>query len=151
MLWDNEIMPLTDPLIGHKFANYQIEFLIGRGGMASVYYGVDFQLQRPAAIKVLDDRYNGDAAYAARFVHEARAMASWRHPNIPQIYQAGVENGIYFYAMEYIRGMDLEELLRRYEQKGELLPFEEILVTGKAIAAALDYACLLYTSDAADE
>jgi serine/threonine protein kinase len=140
MLWDNEIMPLTDPLIGHKFANYQIEHLIGRGGMASVYYGVDFQLQRPAAIKVLDDRYNGDAAYAARFVHEARAMASWRHPNIPQIYQAGVENGIYFYAMEYIRGMDLEELLRRYEQKGELLPFEDILVTGKAIAAALDYA-----------
>src|SRR5450759_632758 len=42
--------------------------------------------------------------------------------------------------MEYIRGMDLEELLRRYEQKGELLPFEDILVTGKAIAAALDYA-----------
>lgn len=133
-------MPLADPLIGHKLANYQLERLLGRGGMASVYYGHDIQLQRPAAIKVIDDRYIGDAAYAARFVNEARAMASWRHPNIPQIYQAGVENGIYFFAMEYIPGMDLEEQLRRYVQKGELLPFEDVLLTGKAIAAALDYA-----------
>lgn len=133
-------MPLADPLIGRILANYHIERLLGRGGMASVYYGFDFQLQRPAAIKVIDDRFTGDADYAARFVHEARAMASWRHPNIPQIYQAGVENGLYFYAMEYIHGMNLEELLRQYKQKGELLPFEDILLTGKAIGEALDYA-----------
>jgi serine/threonine protein kinase len=140
MLWDNENMPSSDPLIGHILANYNIERLLGQGGMASVYYGYDFQLQRPAAIKVIDDRYSGDAAYAARFVHEARAMASWRHPNIPQIYQAGMENGIYFFAMEYIQGMNLEEVLRHYVQKGELLPFKDILLYGKAIAEALDYA-----------
>jgi len=133
-------MAVVDPLIGRKFANYQIERLIGRGGMASVYYGVDLQLQRPAAIKVIAERYSGDAAYTARFVHEARAMAAWRHPNIPQIYQAGVENGIYFYAMEYIHGIDLEENLRRTAQRGEGLSFNEILHTGEAIAAALDYA-----------
>lgn len=133
-------MPSADPLVGRKLANYQIERLLGRGGMASVYYGLDIQLQRPAAIKVIDDRHSGDVAYAARFVNEARAMASWRHPNIPQIYQAGVENGIYFYAMEYIHGVDLEEQLRHYMDKGELLPFKAILQTGKAVAAALDYA-----------
>ena len=133
-------MSLPDPLIGRRFASYQIVRLIGRGGMASVYFGFDYQLQRPAAIKVIDDRYTGDDAYTARFVHEARAMASWQHPNIPQFYQGGVENGIYFYAMEYIHGIDLEENLRRYTQKGEGLPFNDILRIGEAIAAALDYA-----------
>ncbi len=133
-------MSRADFLIGRKLANYQIERLLGRGGMASVYYGLDLNLQRPAAIKVIDDRYDGDTAFAARFVNEARAMASWRHPNIPQIYQAGVENGIYFYAMEYIRGMNLEELLRQHVQRGQLLPFRDVLLIVKAIAAALDFA-----------
>jgi serine/threonine protein kinase len=133
-------MSMADPLIGRKFANYQIERLIGRGGMASVYYGIDFSLQRPAAIKVIDERYSGNDVYTARFIHEARAMASWRHANIPQIYQAGVENGIYYYAMEYIHGIDLEEDLRRYARKGEGLPYADILRIGEAIAAALDYA-----------
>jgi serine/threonine protein kinase len=140
MLWDNEIMPMMDSLVGHQLANYQIKRLVRRGGMASVYYGIDLPLQRPAAIKVIDDRYRGNSDYADRFVREARAMASWRHPNIPQIYQAGRENDYYFYAMEYIQGMDLEELLRRYEQKGELLPLEDVLLIGGAVAAALDYA-----------
>lgn len=135
-------MPLADSLIGRTLANYRIERLLGRGGMASVYYGFDFQLQRPAAIKVIDERHSGETSYSARFVREARAMASWRHPNIPQIYQAGVENGVYFYAMEYIHGMDLEELLHHTVQKGELLPFEDVLLYGRSIAEALDYAHL---------
>ena len=133
-------MPPADPLIGTTLANYRLERLLGRGGMASVYYGFDFQLQRPGAVKVIDERHSGETSYSARFVREARAMASWRHPNIPQIYQAGVENGIYFYVMEYIHGMDLEELLRQSVQKGELLPFEDVLRYGKAVAEALDYA-----------
>src|SRR5512141_2606468 len=125
-------MAVTDPLIGRKFANYQIVRLIGRGGMASVYFGYDYQTQRPAAIKVIDERYTGDGVYTGRFVHEARAMASWRHPNIPQYYQAGVDNGLYYFAMEYIHGMDLEEKLQRMIQKGELLSFAFILRTGEA-------------------
>ena len=135
-------MPKDDPLIGRTLANYRIERLLGRGGMASVYYGFDSQLQRPAAIKVIDERHSGEAFYSERFVREARAMAAWRHPNIPQIYQAGLEDGIFYYAMEYIQGMDLEEVLRRSVQLGELLPFKDVLVCGKAIADALDYAHL---------
>jgi serine/threonine protein kinase len=140
MMWDNEIMPRTDSLIGRKLGNYQIERLLGRGGMASVYYGIDLQLQRPAAIKVIDDRYSGNPAYSERFVREARAMASWRHPNIPQVYQAGVEDGYSFYALEYIQGQDLEKLLQRIAQESKLLSFEDVLRIGRSIAAALDYA-----------
>ena len=135
-------MPKDDPLIGRMLANYRIERLLGRGGMASVYYGFDSQLQRPAAIKVIDERHSGDAFYSERFLREARAMAAWRHPNIPQIYQTGLEDGIFYYAMEYIQGMDLEEVLRRSVQLGELLPYKDVLACGKAIADALDYAHL---------
>jgi len=130
----------TDPLIGCQLSNYRIDRLLGRGGMASVYYGVDLQLQRPAAIKVLDDRHSDDPAYADRFVHEARAMASWRHPNIPQVYQAGVEGSCSFYAMEYIQGLDLDKLLKGMVQRGDRLAFEDVVLIGQAVAAALDYA-----------
>jgi serine/threonine protein kinase len=140
MMWDNETTPQMDSLIGRKLANYRIERFLGQGGMASVYYGIDLQLQRPAAIKVIDDRHSGDPAYSDRFVREARAMASWRHPNIPQVYQAGLEDGYSFYAMEYIQGLDLEKFLQRIAQKGELLPFEDVIMIGRAIASALDYA-----------
>jgi serine/threonine-protein kinase len=133
-------MSRIDPLIGRRLATYRIERLLGRGGMASVYYGVDLHLQRPAAIKLIDERYSGDPAYAERFVREARAMAAWRHPNIPQIYQAGVEGDVPFYAMEYIQGMDLEKALQRVAQQGQLLSFQDVLRIGRAVAAALDYA-----------
>jgi serine/threonine protein kinase len=59
LLCDNEIMPLPDALIGRTLANYHIQRLLGRGGMASVYYGFDYSLQRPAAIKIIDERYSG--------------------------------------------------------------------------------------------
>jgi serine/threonine protein kinase len=133
-------MPKSDPLIGSNLANYHVERLLGRGGMASVYYGVDLHLQRPAAIKIIDERYIGDPAYSERFVREARAMASWRHSNIPQVYQAGLEQGYSFYAMEYIQGLDLEQLLARLSQNGELLSHPDVLMIARSIAAALDYA-----------
>ncbi|MGE5124401.1 MAG: serine/threonine-protein kinase [Acidobacteriaceae bacterium] len=140
MMWHNTKMPRKDSLIGGKLANYRIERLLGQGGMASVYYGIDLQLQRPAAIKVIDYRHIGDPAYSERFVREARAMASWRHPNIPQIYQAGVEKGYSFYAMEFIQGLDLEKLLQKVVQRGELLLYEDVVMIGRAIASAIDYA-----------
>lgn len=130
----------NDPLTGRQIANYRIERLLGRGGMASVYFGVDVQLQRPAALKVIDDRFRHDPAFSERFLRESRAMAAWRHPNIPQIYQAGVEDGINFYAMEYIHGMDLEKLLIVFSEKREVLTYEDVLQIGRAVANALDYA-----------
>ena len=60
-------MPWTDPLIGRWLSNYRIERLLGRGGMASVYYGVDLNLQRPAAIKVLDESFRDNPAFSERF------------------------------------------------------------------------------------
>ena len=127
-------------LIGRRLANFEIERQIGQGGMAEVYFGRDVQLQRPVAIKVIDARHRRKGTYAERFLREARTVAAWRHENIVQIYYADQEDGLYYYVMEYLEGGDLAELLGQYTDKGQLMPHEEVLRIGRAIATALDYA-----------
>jgi serine/threonine protein kinase len=129
-----------DPLIGRQLANFKIERAIGRGGMAQVYYGQDVKLQRPVAIKVIDARYRSNPSYARRFVREAQAVAQWRHEHIIQIYYADDEDGLYYFAMEYIDGSDLGELLAHYAARNELMPTAEVGRIGRAVASALDYA-----------
>ncbi len=136
---------IDDPIIGKQLANYRIERVLGRGGMAAVYYGTDIQLQRPAAIKVIDAHFRGKSAYVDRFIQEARAVATWRHEHILQVYYADVIHlegleGVFFFAMEYIAGQNLADVLADYAQRGEKVPFAEVLRYGRAVAAALDYA-----------
>jgi serine/threonine protein kinase len=130
----------TDPLIGRQLANYRIEKLIGRGGMAKVYLGWDVRLHRSVAVKVIDDRFQGDQDYTERFLREARIMATWQHMNIPLVYNVGENEGLLYFAMEYIRGQTLSQLLRQRQSAGELLPQSEVLRIGWAVAKALDYA-----------
>jgi len=130
----------NDPLIGRQLANFRIERVMGRGGMAQVYYGWDVVLHRPVAIKVIDARYRDNPAYARRFVQEARSVASWRHDNIIQVFYADDEDGLYYFVMEYVDGFNLGQLLSRYAAEGKRLPFAEVLRIGRAIADALDYA-----------
>ena len=129
-----------DRLIGRRLANYQIESFLGQGGMAQVYYGHDVNLHRPVAVKVIDARYRGDPGYAKRFVSEARVVATWRHENIIQVYYADKEEDFYYFAMEYIDGMGVDVLLARYASDYELMPTEDVLFIGRAMASALDYA-----------
>ena len=129
-----------DPLIGRQLANFMIEGVLGRGGMAQVYYGTDVKLQRPVAIKVIDARYRNKPTYAQRFVKEARSVAKWRHENIIQIYYADDADELYYYVMEHIDGQDLSSLMSQYTNNGEFMPTSEILRIGRAVASALDYA-----------
>ncbi len=129
-----------DSLIGRQLANFRIERAIGRGGMAQVYYGQDVKLERPVAIKVIDVRYRGEPSYAERFVREAKAVATWHHENIIQIYYADDEGDLYYFAMEYIDGPDLGQLMAQYATQGKLMPHNEVLQIGRAVASALDYA-----------
>ena len=131
---------MNDPLIGHQLANFRVERVLGRGGMAQVYYGQDIKLQRPVAIKVIDARYRDKPAYARRFVNEARVLAKWHHEHILQIYYADDEDGLYYYVMEYIDGQNLASIIASYSMDGELMPTDDVLQIGNAIASALDYA-----------
>lgn len=131
---------MKDPLIGMQLANFKIEYLLGQGGMASVYFGQDVRLHRPVAIKVLDRRFKNHPAYAARFVNEARMMAQWRHENIIQIYYTDEAQGFPYYVMEYVDGQDLAAVMELYQNEGKLMPIADTLRIGKAAASALDYA-----------
>ena len=131
---------MKNPLIGQQLANFRIERLIGRGGMAEVYYGHDLMLHRPVAIKVIDARLRSNSSYAQRFVQEARTIAQWRHENIVQIYFAGEEDSLFYFVMEYIEGLDLNELLEQYREEGTLIPHADVLHIGQAVGDALDFA-----------
>lgn len=131
---------MGDPLIGRRLSNFVIKKPLGHGGMAKVYYGQDIKLDRPVAIKVIDSQYRSDPNYAERFIREARAIARWRHENIIQIYYANDQDGMYYYVMEYVDGVDLAELISDYAAKRKNMPKSEILRIGHAIASALDYA-----------
>ena len=108
--------------------------------MAEVYYGWDVKLERPVALKIIDARYRHNPLYTQRFVHEARAIAAWHHPNITPIYYADDEAGYTYYVMEYIQGTDLEQILNEYRGRNELIPYADAIRIGRAAAEALDYA-----------
>ncbi len=133
-------MNYIDPLIGRQFGQYRIDKLIGRGGMAKVYQGWDAKLQRLVAIKIIDERYRENPIYTERFLREARLIATLRHPNILRVYSAGQEDDFYYIVFEYVNGVDLEKVLHRYFSVGQLPPQDDVLLTGRAIANALDYA-----------
>lgn len=129
-----------ETLTGRQLGNFKLERILGRGGMGQVYYGRDIKLNRPVAVKVIDARFRSNPAYAERFAREAQAVATWRHENIAQVYYADEQDGLYFFAMEYINGQDLGQVLLHYATDDETMPRPDILRIGRAVASAIDYA-----------
>ncbi|MEL6309819.1 MAG: serine/threonine-protein kinase, partial [Chloroflexota bacterium] len=136
-------MTTTDPLIGKTLGDYNIESILGTGGMARVYKGLDTNLERYAAIKVVEPQLvasTDEAEYRERFLREARAIARLSHPNIVSIYQYNQVGNLYYIAMEYAPGDNLRDVLKSYIQQGRVMPTDELLVVLQNIADALDYA-----------
>ena len=131
---------MADALIGKQLNNFRIDHLLGRGGMAQVYYGMDMGLNRPVAIKVIDDRWREDEQFTARFISEAQTIATWRHNNIIQVYYAGNEADLYYFVMEYIDGEDLTDYMQIRHNSGESIPYEKVISILRATASGLDYA-----------
>lgn len=80
--------------------------------MGVTYKAIDVHLQRPVALKIINERLIGDVSARQRFVREARAAASVRHPNVASVFHLGESGGNYFYAMEFVDGETLERLIR---------------------------------------
>ena len=99
-------VPLPDKAVapGVVIGDFYIESELGHGGMGEVYIARQLSLDRPVALKVLHDKYSGDTEYIDGLFREARAAAKITHPNIVQAYAVGEDNGIYYFAMELIRG-----------------------------------------------
>ncbi|MCL4869442.1 MAG: protein kinase [Anaerolineae bacterium] len=130
----------TDPLVGQQLANFRLDEVIQRGGMAVVYLGTDVKLHRKVAVKVIDTFYRQNPVYARRFVEEAQMVATWSHENIIRIYYADDRADLYYFVMEYIDGADLGAMLAEHNRRGAYIPYGEVIRIGRGIAAALDYA-----------
>ena len=122
---------------------YEVGNLIGRGGMADVYEGVDTRLGRTVAIKLLKSDLANDPSFEARFRQEAQASARMGHPTIVRIYDAGEEittdeygnqHKYPFIVMEYVKGKLLRDLL--HERR---LTREEAIEWASGVLTALEF------------
>jgi eukaryotic-like serine/threonine-protein kinase len=102
-------MATTPPVL---LGRYEVGKLLGAGGMAEVYEGLDRLLARRVAIKVLLAQYAHDPAFLARFRREAQSAASLSHPNIVGVFDTGCEGDTWFIVMEYVDGRTLKDVIR---------------------------------------
>lgn len=92
---------------------YSVERLLGRGGMASVWFAIDEVLERPVAVKILADTIASDPEFLARFRREARLAAGLSHPNLIAVYDYAEGGERPYLVMEYVEGENLAERMSR--------------------------------------
>src|SRR6201997_3075353 len=124
--------------VGQVFAGYTIVWVLGVGGMGTVYLASHPRLPRQDALKVLPADLTADPEFRGRFMREAELAGSLSHPNIVGIYDRGEEDGQFWIAMDYVAGTDLGRLLREHYPGGMLL--DEAVPIIAAVGSALDYA-----------
>ena len=107
---------------------------LGRGAMGVTYKALDVNLRCAVALKVINARFIGDESAHRRFVREARAAASVRHPNVASVFHLGKSGDSYFYAMEFVDGESLDKVIRR---SSRLEPSTALKVTA-LVAAGLE-------------
>ncbi|SCI86687.1 Serine/threonine-protein kinase PrkC [uncultured Eubacterium sp.] len=115
---------------------YEVLKRVGSGGMADVYMAKDHKLNRNVAVKVLKSEYVEDEKFLRKFETEAQAVARLSHPNIVNIYDVGIEDGINYIVMELAEGITLKEYIRK---KGYLTPKETVEISTQ-IASAVSHA-----------
>ena len=131
----DEFVPPTPAELAPHFPDLEILELVGRGGMGVVYKARQKQLDRLVALKILAPKIGQDPAFAERFAREARAMAMLSHPHVVAVYDFGQTDGLYYFLMEFVDGLNLRRLL----DTGKLAP-EEALAIVPQICDALQYA-----------
>lgn len=106
---------------------YQIESLLGQGGMSAVYRATDPNLRRLVAIKMIHAHLSNDPNFIGRFKEEAAAVARLRHPNIVQVHDFNVDGETYYMVMEYLVGETLQARLKRLNASNRHMPLDEAL------------------------
>jgi serine/threonine protein kinase/tetratricopeptide (TPR) repeat protein len=113
-------LDLTPSPAALRFDHYQVltredgtPFEVGRGAMGVTYKAIDINLRCAVALKVIGGHLVGDESARRRFVREARAAASVRHPNVASVFHLGKSDDGYFHAMEYVEGETLGNLIKR--------------------------------------
>jgi serine/threonine protein kinase len=124
-------------VVGELIAErYELEEVVGTGGMSSVYRAHDRLLERDVALKVLHQEFTADTDYVERFRREARSVAQLSHPNIVTVIDRGEQDGRQFIVFEYVKGENLKALVQRVGP----LPEEDAVRLALQIARALGFA-----------
>ncbi|MBY4129812.1 Stk1 family PASTA domain-containing Ser/Thr kinase [Rhodococcus fascians] len=111
---------------------YRIDGPIARGGMSTVYRGLDTRLDRPVAVKIMDPKFAEDPQFVQRFEFEARAVARLSHPGLVAVYDHGRDGEHAFLVMELVEGGTLRELLR---ERGPMPPHAAVAVVRPVLEA----------------
>lgn len=115
---------------------YEIIEQIGTGGMADVYKAKCHKLNRYVAIKVMKSEFSQDKTFVSKFWAEAQSAAGLTNPNVVNVYDVGVENGIYYIVMELVEGVTL----KKYIEKRGKLPYKEAVSIAIQVANGMDAA-----------
>ncbi len=132
----------TQELTGQRLGQYEIQELIGEGGMARVYKAFQPNLEREVAIKALPTQIDDvrDQDLARRFYDEAKMVARLSHPHIVPVHDFGEDNGWAYIVMEFIPNGTLRERLRHAEGMGGRIALPWTLDVIEQSAQALDFA-----------
>lgn len=126
-----------DKMIGMRLKNrYEIQELIGVGGMANVYKALDTVEQRVVAVKVLREEFLSNEDFVRRFKNESKAIGELSHPNIVKVYDVITDESIQCIVMEYVDGITLKE----YIEYKKILPWKEAVHFTIQILRALQHA-----------
>ena len=112
---------------------YEIDEVLGEGGMAKVFRGDDRVLNRTIAVKILSPQFAEDQQFVDRFRREAQSAAGLNHPNVVSVYDSGSQGNVHYIVMEYVQGRTLRDVIR---QDGRLLP-ERVTEIAESVALAL--------------
>lgn len=119
-----------------RIGHFKILGKIGKGGMGDIYKAIQEPLNRIVALKVLPPNLSRDGEFSKRFEIEAKAISLLQHQNVVSIFDYGEEDGLQYFAMQYVDGTDLG----RYIAENKMLPLTEIVDLSKQICRGLRYA-----------
>src|SRR5271154_5667068 len=110
-------------MIGDRLGKWVIFKELGRGGMGRVYLAQEELTGRHAAIKILAAELAQEIGFLQRFQREIETLSKLEHANIVRFYEAGFENDLYYYAMEYVEGSNYDQILELHGR----LPWKDVL------------------------
>lgn len=128
--------PDATPSPPERIGHYKILREIGSGGMGTVYLGQHVETGQQAAVKILPASMSREPGFVARFGREIAAMQLLKSPHIVELYESGEDEGIYYYAMEYVDGETLTSRLKRERR----IPWREVVELGTQMCRALKVA-----------
>ena len=136
--------PSGDPLVGRVLdGRYEITERLARGGMATVYRGIDTRLTRTVAVKIMHVGLGDDLEFARKFDHEARAAARLSHPNVVSVFDQGadaVDGNVVrpYIVMEYVEGQTLRDVINAHAPLDPVAALDLLEPVVAALAAAHD-------------